>query len=122
MGEIRGRGGATLSPPRPSGPPHAPPVTPSLPPSVRPLVARLAAEPEVRRVVLFGSRARGDGRERSDVDLALDAPGLSRAGWVRLCADAEEADTLYSVDLVLLSEAPAPLRERIDAEGVALDV
>ena len=93
-------------------------MTPSLPPSVRPLVARLAAEPEVRRVVLFGSRARGDGRERSDVDLALDAPGLSRAGWLRLWADAQEADTLYRIDLVRLNEVPTPLRERIEAEGV----
>ena len=93
-------------------------MTPSLPPSVRPLVARLAAEPEVQRVVLFGSRARGDGRERSDVDLALDAPGLSQAGWTRLWVDAQEADTLYRIDLVRLDEAPAPLRERIEAEGV----
>ena len=95
-------------------------MTPSLPPSVRPLVARLAAEPGVRRVVLFGSRARGDGRERSDVDLALDAPGLSRAGWVRLRADVEEARTLYSVDLVRLDKAPAALREQIEADGVDL--
>ena len=93
-------------------------MTPSLPPSVRPLVARLAAEPGVRRVVLFGSRARGDGRERSDVDLALDAPGLSRAEWVRLWADAQEADTLYRIDLVRLDEAPVAFRERIEAEGV----
>ena len=93
-------------------------MTPSLPPSVRPLVAWLAAEPGVRRVVLFGSRARGDGRERSDVDLALDAPGLSRAEWVRLWADAQEADTLYRIDLVRLDEAPVAFRERIEAEGV----
>ncbi len=89
-----------------------------VPPSVRPLVARLAAAPGVRRVVLYGSRARGDHRERSDVDLALDAPGLDRAAWLRLWADAQEARTLYHVDLVRLDHAPDRLRQRIEAEGV----
>lgn len=90
----------------------------SIPPSVRPLVARLEAAPGVRRVVLFGSRARGDHRARSDVDLALDAPGLSRAAWVRLRGDADEARTLYRVDLVRLDEVPDRLRQRIEAEGI----
>lgn len=89
-----------------------------LPPSVRPLVARLAAEPGVRRVVLFGSRARGDAADRADVDLALDAPDLAQSAWVRLRAEADEARTLYDVDLVRLDRVPPPLRERIDAEGV----
>ena len=89
-----------------------------LPASVRPLVARLAAAEGVRRVVLYGSRARGDHRERSDVDLALDAPGLSRLDWLRLRLDADEARTLYHVDLLRLDEAPDRLRQRIEAEGV----
>ena len=93
-----------------------------LPASVRPLIRHLAATPGVRRVVLFGSRARGDAQPRADVDLALDAPGLTREGWVRLEAVAEEADTLYRVDLVRLGDAPPALRDQIAREGVALDV
>ena len=93
-------------------------VEPAIPDSVRPLIARLAAAPGVERVILFGSRARGDHRERSDVDLAVDAPGVSRADWVRLWADAEEAETLYSVDLLRLDEVPDRLRQRIEDEGV----
>ena len=89
-----------------------------LPSSVRPLVARLAATPGVRRVLLFGSRARGDHAPRADVDLALDAPDLAPADWHRLCADADDADTLYRVDLVRLDAAPPALRARINAEGL----
>ena len=89
-----------------------------VPASVRPLIARLAAAPGVRHVVLFGSRARGDHRERSDVDLAVDAPGLSKADWARLWLDADDARTLYRVDLVRLDEAPDGLCQRIEAEGV----
>ena len=40
------------------------------------LAGRLARHPEVERVWLFGSRARGDNFERSDIDLAIEAPGM----------------------------------------------
>ena len=93
-------------------------MEPAIPDSVRPLVARLSAAPGVRRVVLFGSRARGDHRPRSDVDLALDAPGLADADWLRLHADADDARTLYHVDLVRLDRVPDRLRQRIEREGV----
>ncbi|MEM0962190.1 MAG: nucleotidyltransferase domain-containing protein [Bacteroidota bacterium] len=90
----------------------------AIPDTVRPLVDQLAAVPGVQRVILFGSRARGDHRARSDVDLALDAPTLSRTEWTRLRLDAADARTLYHVDLVRLSDAPDRLRQRIHTEGV----
>jgi predicted nucleotidyltransferase len=93
---------------------------PALPEAVRRLVARLGAEPGVRRVVLFGSRARGDAGPRSDVDLAVEAPGLSAHEWLRLTDMAEEVDTLLSIDLVRLEEAPEELRARIESEGRTL--
>ena len=38
----------------------------------------------VQRVWVFGSRARGDWRARSDIDLAVDAPGWSAQEFLRL--------------------------------------
>lgn len=38
-------------------------------------LAQLAQDPEVQQVVLFGSRARGDARPDSDLDLLLIATG-----------------------------------------------
>ena len=93
------------------------PETPALPDAIRRLVSRLGAEPGVRRVVLFGSRARGDAGPRSDVDLAVDAPGLAAIDWLRLVDMAEGADSLLRVDLVRLDQAPGELRARIEAEG-----
>jgi len=92
-------------------------VAPVLPEAVCRLVSCLGAEPSVRRVILFGSRARGDAGPRSDVDLAVDAPGLAAREWLRLTDMAEAADTLLKVDLVRLDEAPPELRARIEAEG-----
>ena len=93
-----------------------------IPPSALSVVEILAAHPGVERVRLFGSRARGDHDLYSDVDLAVDAPALSRHDRARLSLDAGEARTLYPVDVVWTDEAPAALRARIDADGVTLYV
>ena len=89
-------------------------------PAVDRLVAELARHPEVVRVWLFGSRARGDHRARSDVDLAVEAPGASRRAWLDLCRLVEEAATLLRIDLVLIEDAPAALAQQIRREGRVL--
>lgn len=96
------------------------PSVSAMPEPVRRIVVRLSAEPSVWRVILFGSRARGDARPRSDVDLAVEAPGASAAEWQRLADIVEDADTLLSIDLVRLEEAPEELHRRILAEGRTL--
>ena len=84
------------------------------------LVRILSANPEVLRVVLFGSRARGDAEERSDVDLAVEAPNASQRQWLHIATQLEEADTLLKIDLVRWEQASAALKERILAEGKIL--
>ena len=74
----------------------------------------------MRRVILFGSRGRGDARPRADVDLAVEAPRASPGDWLRLLAMAEDAETLLPIDLVRVEEAPAELLERIRVEGRTL--
>jgi predicted nucleotidyltransferase len=85
------------------------------------LARRLAAHPAVERVWLFGSRARGDNFERSDIDLAIEAPAMERYEWLKLSLDfEEEAPTLLCVDLVRIEEAPEHLREQILEEGIVV--
>lgn len=77
--------------------------------------------PEIKKIVLFGSRARGDNNERSDVDLAIylscDAP-LCVAGF---CDDLEEMDTLLKFDVVVVDARLKPeMVENISREGIAL--
>ena len=80
---------------------------------------RLAALPFVEALILYGSRARGDHRERSDIDLAVLAPRASAADWRRVLDLVEEADTLLGIDCVRLDALPAddPLRAGIAREG-----
>jgi predicted nucleotidyltransferase len=85
------------------------------------LARRLAGHPAVERVWLFGSRARGDHFERSDIDLAIEAPELDRYDWLKLSLDFEEAaPTLLGVDVVRMEEAPEHLRAQILEEGVVV--
>ncbi len=85
------------------------------------LAQRLARHPAVERVWLFGSRARGDNFERSDIDLAIEAPRMDRHDWLKIKLDFEDdAPTLLLIDVVRWEEAPEHLREDIQDEGILL--
>ncbi len=93
----------------------------TLPASVWRVVEQGVRAVDPRRVVLFGSRARGDARENSDFDLAFEFPEAQRGNWLRFLADLDDAAlTLRPVDLVDWNEAAAPLREQIRKEGIGL--
>lgn len=71
----------------------------------------------LRRVYLFGSRARGDARADSDLDLAFEHDS-SPAEWASFVNTArDEAPVLLDLDLVDLATAAPDLRERILKEG-----
>ena len=57
---------------------------------------------DIERVFLFGSRARGDFRNESDIDLAVDAPALDGRGMAALQARLEALGLIYKVDMVHL--------------------
>lgn len=51
----------------------------NIPERVEKEIIQLAKQYDIQKVILFGSRARGDNWERSDIDLAVsggDIPGL----------------------------------------------
>ncbi|MCB9729982.1 MAG: nucleotidyltransferase domain-containing protein [Deltaproteobacteria bacterium] len=74
--------------------------------------------PSVRRVVLFGSLARGSAGPGSDVDLWLE--GLAEADWLDAVSLARQRIPHAEVDLVRAEWARAPMAARVAAEGVVL--
>jgi predicted nucleotidyltransferase len=40
--------------------------------------------PFVEKIILYGSRARGDNRERSDIDMAMVCPTASETDWQKV--------------------------------------
>jgi predicted nucleotidyltransferase len=93
---------------------------PMNPPVLDQIVASLAARPSVRRVILYGSRARGDNAERSDIDLAVEAPEATLREWSDIEESVENARTLLAIDLVRLDEASEEFRSRVCEEGKVL--
>ncbi|MEW6379024.1 MAG: nucleotidyltransferase domain-containing protein [bacterium] len=92
-----------------------------LPPLVHEqLVRLLSAQSAVERVVLFGSRARGDAEERSDIDLSIEAPGALQRQWLEILFRLEEIDTLLPIHAVRWEEASDVLKRRIQVEGRVL--
>jgi len=74
-----------------------------------------------RRVILYGSRARGDADRFSDIDLAVDVDPVSSRAWCDLMDDLElHPPTLLDVDVVFLSRLEAPFRERVERQGVVV--
>lgn len=77
-------------------------------------------EAGIGRIVLFGSVARGQERQGSDVDLAVEPQvgvtvgGLKLAGWTNLLADMLDRD----VDVVATEFLRDDVRRSVEAEGI----
>ena len=77
----------------------------------------MAKQYDVHKVILFGSRARGDYRERSDIDLAFS--GGKSAAFI-LDVD-EKASTLLEFDIIDLDKpVQSGLLDSIMNEGKVL--
>lgn len=90
-----------------------------LPNNLAAQLADLARRHGAQRLVLFGSRARGDHKERSDIDLAVySMPRDEQAGfWL----DAEELPTLLKFDIVHIAPGMDPVfLTNIEKDGVTL--
>lgn len=87
-------------------------------PLLAPLSA-LAQSAGAARVVLFGSRARGDNLPRSDIDLAVY--GLTQSGAAAFRVGLADLPTLLKFDFVAVSGETSPeLLAEIRKDGVTL--
>ena len=80
-------------------------------------IIKLAKDNDVRKLILFGSRARGDYKERSDIDLAFYGGNSSRF----ILEVDEETPTLLQFDVLDLDKPiQAELLESIKREGMVI--
>lgn len=77
--------------------------------------------PCVREVRVFGSRATGQPRRASDIDLAISAPDATADEWLQLTDAIHEAPIIYEFDLVRTERTHNPrLTEKIARDGVPI--
>ncbi len=79
----------------------------------------LKSFPSVERAALFGSRARGDNRERSDYDIAIYGT-LSQSDTAKLrYLLQEELPTLHKIDVIFMQgKYDEAFIENIEKEGI----
>lgn len=86
----------------------------------QPVLAQIiaAARKHAQRVVLYGSRARGDHQPESDIDIAFFG---SNEGFFRFETCMEQLPTLLEYDLVHVTEKTSPaFAENIKKDGIVL--
>lgn len=80
-------------------------------------ISRFARSAGVEKIVLFGSRARGNNTERSDVDLAVYGGDFDSFFW----NIKENVHSLLMFDLVDVDDGISrDLEEEIERDGIAL--
>lgn len=76
--------------------------------------------PNIDNIIVFGSRARGDHKKTSDIDLALKG-NLSHLDIVKIRDYFEDSRLPYIVDVVVYDKVSSEdFKKNIDEEGILL--
>jgi uncharacterized protein len=82
------------------------------------IIAVLAAHPQVERAVIYGSRATGNFKPHSDIDLAVYSSRISGDEFGRLRFEIQELPMVFKLDVVFFEElGNAELKNKITQEG-----
>jgi uncharacterized protein len=74
--------------------------------------------PEIMQVIIFGSRAKGNFKEGSDIDFALIGPDIHRNLISTLQQEIDKLNTPYKVDILIFHEIESPeLKAHIERVG-----
>lgn len=78
-----------------------------------------SAYPDIEKVLIYGSRAKGNYRPGSDIDLALIGCNLDNEVLNRLLVDLDELNTPYLFDVSIMSDIESKqLLEHIKRVGM----
>jgi predicted nucleotidyltransferase len=83
-------------------------------------IISIAQKYPISKIVLFGSRAKGNNSQTSDIDLAVyPMPDFAHAG--HFISDIEDMHTLLKIDILLMDKCGnEKLIENVENEGVTI--
>jgi len=82
------------------------------------IIAVLRAHPKIERAVIYGSRALGDFKPHSDIDIAVFASRIDASELARLRFEIDELPIVFKIDLVHVDGLEnESLRTKIATEG-----
>jgi len=72
----------------------------------------------VEKIILFGSRARGSERVRSDIDIAIVCPDATIQDWQQVMNIIDRADTLLMIDCIRFDSLDREMQQYILKDGI----
>ena len=82
------------------------------------LQAVFRRHPNIEKVLIFGSRSKGNYREGSDIDLAALGKGLDYNQLLQILTEIDDLELLYSIDLLdYYKTVKTPIGDHIDRVG-----
>lgn len=92
---------------------------------MNPLIAsiiKISKQYPIQKIILFGSRARGDHSKKSDYDIALISSALTPVTKSKITEYMDNLDTFHKIDLVFLKDLQGTdaLTQNIIKDGVTL--
>jgi uncharacterized protein len=76
--------------------------------AVRKIYTVLRRYPQVEKAILYGSRAKGNYKNGSDIDLTLNGPDLTLNVVYRILDDLDELLLPYTIDLSIFNDIGDP--------------
>ena len=84
-------------------------------------IENLSKNESVDKIILFGSRARKDFEEYSDIDLAIDCPKMTKYEWLKIKEFVTyDLNIFIRISLVPFHNNPKELKERIIKTGITI--
>lgn len=75
----------------------------------------------IKKVILFGLRARNDYKHNSDINLAVIFTSNDNDNYIKLLTKLENLNTLYKFDIIDYSKITnIKLKEEIDKDGIII--
>mgnify|MGYP000285989126 CR=1 FL=1 len=87
---------------------------------IKNLKAVFESNPKIERVLIYGSRAKGNYYKGSDIDLVVIAPQMSFSEYLRLYSELEELNIPYHIDLAKYELLDDKIKEHIDRVGLEI--
>jgi predicted nucleotidyltransferase len=85
------------------------------------ICAVIRQQPKVTAVILFGSRAKGNYRAGSDIDLALKGNGISTNDLAAIETSYQKLYLPWKLDLIIYDTIEnAALKEHVDRVGIQI--
>ena len=79
------------------------------------LITYFNKKSEIKRVILFGSRAKGNARKNSDIDLCIECEKNSE---FEVIDTIDEIVGIYSIDIVFYDSLNLEIKNQIDRYGI----